>query len=182
MGIDSDEEQADTLSPDQIRRFIDESRTRRDAADDSSHPAELSERIDRGRGSSNDSHHNRTSRSNSRTRRRVCAAPLVDEGDELFDEEFEDDAENVVVGAKLKPLSSSSDCGAAAQTQQSDRGAVRNSHDSWMAAVDEEFVPPSLTGVISQELSSLDTGAHGAWLTQRRAPFSQSVEHNECAS
>lgn len=147
--IDSDDEQADTLSPDQIRRYLDESRTKADPSQSGTSGSNdaLVERLGRGRASSNEAHCSSNSRSTSRTRKRASAAPLVDECDELFDEEFEDEPDNVVVGAKLRPQNGVVTRDVPVMAQQVAGYPPRSPHDSWIAAVDQDFVPPSLNGI-----------------------------------
>mmetsp|Transcript_139 Transcript_139/g.375 ORF Transcript_139/g.375 Transcript_139/m.375 type:complete len:242 (+) Transcript_139:92-817(+) len=103
--IDSDEEQANPLSPDQIKRYLDET----DGKDQQLEP--------RFSGTSTGSHD--ASRPMG-TRQRV-SAPVVDDYDELFDEDFEDEPDKVVVGAKSRPLKLSSQVApAVAMTMQQD--------------------------------------------------------------
>lgn len=89
--IESDDEQADTLTPDQIRKYIDENQRqggRLDAYNGSSGACGVPELVGKGDTSS---------------RGGLLHPPLVDEYDELFDEDFEVEPDNVVVGAKLRP-------------------------------------------------------------------------------
>lgn len=143
--LESDDEQADALSPDQIRRYLDESRARGEArrrrvvahpgsdedSDDSScrqenvgerelAPPEWRGRQSLGREKLVDDVEHETSRGpellqmDGPSSGRSCSSgaatastsaapslPLVDEYDDLFDEDFEDELDSVVVGAKF---------------------------------------------------------------------------------
>jgi len=115
--LESDDEQADALSHEQIKRYLDESRARgkvgrqHDASDGRADDAESK--------ASGRAVFPGPGRRNGRTAAAVdskrpamiqmdgppqtkSAAHFVDEYDDLFDEELEDEPENVVVGAKLK--------------------------------------------------------------------------------
>eukprot|EP00927_Polykrikos_kofoidii_P001907 TRINITY_DN10741_c0_g2_i1.p1 TRINITY_DN10741_c0_g2~~TRINITY_DN10741_c0_g2_i1.p1 ORF type:complete len:360 (-),score=76.30 TRINITY_DN10741_c0_g2_i1:23-985(-) len=108
--IDSDEEQAETLDPKQIRGYLEASRAKgtggrqlesRDARDGVSGPTQTTMQVESTRA------------------RGGVSAPLVDDYDDLFDEELDDEPENVVVDAK-KPKVSRSSAGVGSFVSSSD--------------------------------------------------------------
>lgn len=120
--IESDDEQADTLTPDQIRKYIDENQRqggRLDAYNGSGGARGVPELVGKG---------------DTPSRGGLLHPPLVDEYDELFDEDFEVEPDNVVVGAKLRPAGA----GTFASTAASVIG--RDALNDWLD--DDDDSPP----------------------------------------
>jgi len=115
--LDSDDEQADALSSDQIKRYLDESRARgkegrgsgmrqREACGGSTSSRGSSREMgpgQRGTASSSSSSRGPALIQMDPATSRDRSTPLVDEYDDLFDEEL-DEPDNVVVGAKPRLL------------------------------------------------------------------------------
>lgn len=123
--IESDDEQADTLTPDQIRKYIDENQRQGGRLDAYNGGGGA-------RGSPELSGKEDTS-----SRGGLLHPPLVDEYDELFDEDFEVEPDNVVVGAKLRHV------GADAHTGSSTGASIigRDSLDDWLDDDDDDDSP-----------------------------------------
>lgn len=109
--LDSDDEQADALSPDQIRRMLDESRKQSRRSEGRHHDSSEGLRSRSSPDSYADAAHELEGRARAMPPPEAVeldltsskSAPLVDEFDDLLDAEFEDEPENVVVGAKFPP-------------------------------------------------------------------------------
>lgn len=112
--IESDDEQADALSPDQIKRYLDESRRQEDHGSSEDEHDEI--RALRGRATQRETHLPMSNRSTSKGRcqtfdigcpREGRTGVVVDEYDDIFTEELDEECDNVVMGAKAwaaKPI------------------------------------------------------------------------------
>eukprot|EP00747_Dinoflagellata_sp_TGD_P165897 gnl/TRDRNA2_/TRDRNA2_187883_c0_seq1.p1 gnl/TRDRNA2_/TRDRNA2_187883_c0~~gnl/TRDRNA2_/TRDRNA2_187883_c0_seq1.p1 ORF type:complete len:384 (+),score=71.86 gnl/TRDRNA2_/TRDRNA2_187883_c0_seq1:83-1234(+) len=110
--IESDDEQADPLSPDQIKRYLDESRRQEDHGSAEDDRDEIRER----RPGQRDTHMPMSSRNASQGRCQTFdigsakegrSGVVVDEYDDIFTEELDEECDNVVMGAKAwaaKPI------------------------------------------------------------------------------
>lgn len=131
--IESDDEQADPLSPDQIRRYIDESRAKGNKFNGGDRTLKAALGVD-------------TANSLSACQGRGVAAPLVvEQYDDLFDEEFDEEPENVVVGVKTHNLSRTADLLTPLGTGQ------QNSLVDWIDA--DEAPAPAAISMNRQALS-----------------------------
>lgn len=141
--LESDDEQADPLSADQIKRYLDESRARSEEECEAFDDQEPDRRCGRSYPQPQ-GHRGRPAQLHMTPTRQNSSAPLVDEYDELFDEEFEDEPENVVVGAKPGAGGASRSTGGPlleldrpeANAWQRDGSLV-----DWVDMVDEELSP-----------------------------------------
>eukprot|EP00930_Biecheleria_cincta_P089175 TRINITY_DN78446_c0_g1_i1.p1 TRINITY_DN78446_c0_g1~~TRINITY_DN78446_c0_g1_i1.p1 ORF type:complete len:273 (+),score=76.71 TRINITY_DN78446_c0_g1_i1:48-821(+) len=100
--IDSDEEQADALSPDQIRRFLDESKASRSSSSASSSRQPRSH-VSSAPGTAGIAAGGTGLVGKTLSEQHGSSGRLVNEHDELFDEEFDDEPESLVVGAVFRP-------------------------------------------------------------------------------